>query len=72
MPTDTQSDAPPRAEVPPQAPPAPAPPAGDEQAALLFRQRMLDWPNPVEFVNNMYGCHPGDGGSDYFKEIYRP
>lgn len=39
--------------------------------ADLFKKRMLEWPNPVEFVNNMYGCHPGQEGSDYFSSIYR-
>lgn len=40
---------------------------------LKFKKRMLKWSNPVEYVNNMYGCHPGDdpdkGG--YFREIFR-
>ena len=41
----------------------------------LFKSRMLEFSNPVEFVNNMYGCHPGDGGRDgedggYFGAIY--
>ena len=35
-----------------------------------FKRRILSWSNPVEFVNNMYGCHPGDEGSDYFKNIF--
>ena len=35
----------------------------------LFKNRMLEYENPVEFVNNMYGCHP-DGGRDYFSSIY--
>ena len=25
-----------------------------------FKKRMLAWDNPVEYVNNMYGCHPID------------
>lgn len=35
-----------------------------------FRGRILAWPNPVEFVNNMYGSHPDDGGTEYFKTIF--
>ena len=35
-----------------------------------FRRRILAWPNPVEFVNNMYGSHPDDGGTEYFKAIF--
>ena len=35
-----------------------------------FKRRMLQWSNPVEFVNNMYGSHPDDGGTDYFKQIF--
>ncbi len=35
-----------------------------------FRRRMLEWPNPVEFVNNMYGCHPDDGGRKYFEKVF--
>jgi len=38
-------------------------------AAEEARRRMLEWPNPVEFVNNMYGCHPGEG-SDYFQAVF--
>jgi len=38
--------------------------------ALVFKRRMLEWPNPVEYVNNMYGCHPGDDNSDYFKTVF--
>lgn len=37
---------------------------------LEFKKRMLAWPNPVEFVNNMYGCHPDGGGNEYFKEVF--
>jgi hypothetical protein len=42
---------------------------GDAQHVLTYRNRMLAWPNPVEFVNNMYGCHPGDE-EDYFGNIF--
>jgi hypothetical protein len=56
-------------------PDSPAPAAktadgADHSDVLVFKRRMLEWPNPVEYVNNMYGCHPGDGNSDYFKEIF--
>ena len=37
---------------------------------LVFKRRMLEWLNPVEYVNNMYGCHPGDGNADYFKAVF--
>lgn len=35
-----------------------------------FKRRMLEWPNPVEFVNNMYGCHPDDDNTEYFKKVF--
>jgi hypothetical protein len=41
-----------------------------EDAVLTFKKRMLQWPNPVEYVNNMYGCHPDDRDVDYFKVIF--
>jgi hypothetical protein len=37
---------------------------------LKFKKRMLDWANPVEYVNNMYGCHPDDDDNEYFKVIF--
>jgi hypothetical protein len=37
---------------------------------LMFKKRMLQWPNPVEYVNNMYGCHPDDEDNEYFKVIF--
>lgn len=37
---------------------------------LKFMKRMLEWPNPVEFVNNMYGCHPDGDDNEYFKIIF--
>ncbi len=40
------------------------------EMAKRFKERILSYPNPVEFVNNMYGCHPGEGGTDYFRGIY--
>lgn len=39
--------------------------------AEVFRRRMLLWPNPVEYVNNMYGCHPGDKNTDYFQAVFK-
>ena len=36
----------------------------------LFKKRMLAYPNPVEYVNNMYGCHPGQDGQDYFEVVF--
>jgi hypothetical protein len=36
-----------------------------------FKRRMLAWANPVEFVNNMYGCHPDENGNEYFQEVFR-
>jgi len=38
---------------------------------LEFKKRMLAWGNPVEYVNNMYGCHPDDQNNDYFKSVFR-
>jgi len=35
-----------------------------------YKARMLSYANPVEFVNNMYGCHPDDEGRDYFQTIF--
>ena len=35
-----------------------------------FKRRMLEWPNPVEYVNNMYGCHPLDKNTEYFKVVF--
>lgn len=37
---------------------------------LEFKKRMLEWSNPVEYVNNMYGCHPGEGSTEYFKVVF--
>ena len=45
----------------------------DESVVQTFKRRMLDWPNPVEYVNNMYGCHPADNsGDDYFQVVFAP
>jgi hypothetical protein len=35
-----------------------------------FKKRMLEWANPVEFVNNMYGSHPDDRNQDYFRKVF--
>ncbi len=46
--------------------------SGAENAnALLFRRRMLQWPNPVEYVNNMYGSHPGEDDMEYFRTVFK-
>lgn len=38
----------------------------------IFKERMLMWNNPVEFVNNMYGCHPDtDEDREYFEFVYK-
>jgi hypothetical protein len=37
---------------------------------IIFKKRMLKWPNPVEYVNNMYGCHPDNNDNEYFKVIF--
>ena len=34
-------------------------------------EKMALYKNPVELVNNMYGCHPEGNGSDYFARIYK-
>jgi len=42
------------------------------EKAKVFRERLLEYRNPVEFVNNMYGCHPGEcNDKDYFGLIYQ-
>ncbi len=56
---------------------APATQDGDstghaQEDVLKFKKRMLAWGNPVEFVNNMYGCHPDGDGNEYFKKVFKP
>jgi len=34
-------------------------------------EKMALYKNPVALVNNMYGCHPDENGSDYFTLIYK-
>ena len=48
-----------------------APRPATEVEIREFKKRMLAWRNPVEFVNNMYGCHPGDEGQEYFRDVFR-
>lgn len=49
-------------------------PRGQESAStedvIRFKKRMLEWPNPVEYVNNMYGCHPDGIDNEYFKVVF--
>lgn len=40
------------------------------EEVLEFKKRMLEWPNPVEYVNNMYGCHTDDDDNEYFKVVF--
>jgi hypothetical protein len=40
-----------------------------EDQVNVFKERMLKWNNPVEFVNNMYGCHPDDD-KEYFNFVF--
>jgi hypothetical protein len=42
-----------------------------EKFVLEAKKRMLEWPNPVEYVNNMYGTHP-DGWlhRQYFLTVF--
>ena len=37
--------------------------------ALQYRERIAESSNPVEFVNDMYGCHP-EGNRDYFEAVF--
>lgn len=40
------------------------------EGVIKFKKRMLQWPNPVEYVNNMYGCHPDSDDSEYFEVVF--
>ena len=40
-----------------------------ESVVMRAKRRMLQWPNPVEYVNNMYGCHP-NGDREYFEAVF--
>ena len=42
----------------------------DKSKVEKFIKRMLIWPNPVEYVNNMYGCHPWEKEKEYFRVIF--
>jgi len=39
--------------------------------AKEFKKKLLEYQNPVEFVNNMYGCHPDEAGGNYFQAVYQ-
>jgi len=41
-----------------------------EEVVLEIKKRMLEWSNPVEYVNNMYGTHPGRGDMEYFRKVF--
>jgi len=43
----------------------------NESVVTRFKKRMLEWPNPVEYVNNMYGCHPEGEHMEYFKKVFK-
>ncbi len=38
------------------------------------RRRMLQWKNPVEYINNLYGAHPDENenedGDEYFDFVF--
>lgn len=36
-----------------------------------YKKRMLLWDSPVEYVNNMYGCHPNSDKMEYFEEVFK-
>lgn len=40
-------------------------------SALIYKKRMLQWKNPVEYVNNMYGAHPNDSHMKYFFKVFK-
>lgn len=37
----------------------------------VYKKRMLLWDSPVEYVNNMYGCHPNEFKLEYFDKVYK-
>jgi len=37
---------------------------------IVFKKKMLVWNSPVEYVNNMYGCHPDEMRKEYFDVVY--
>ena len=41
------------------------------EMAQAFKNKLLEYQNPVEFVNNMYGCHPDEVGGNYFQTVYQ-
>lgn len=44
---------------------------GFQNKVLLYKSRMLVWDSPVEYVNNMYGCHPDIKNEDYFDIVFK-
>lgn len=38
--------------------------------AREYKEKIANHSNPVEFVNNMYGCHPDESGVPYFSAIF--
>ena len=38
--------------------------------AISYKGKIANHSNPVEFVNNMYGCHPNESGVPYFNAIF--
>jgi len=46
-------------------------PQGKLEMAQAFKKKLLEYQNPVEFVNNMYGCHPDEVGGNYFQTVYQ-
>lgn len=44
---------------------------GNLENVIEYKKRMLEWHNPVEYVNNMYGSHPDNDPHDkYFDVIF--
>ena len=43
---------------------------GQPDKVQIYKRRMLVWDSPVEYVNNMYGCHPNEAKMEYFDTIY--
>ena len=41
------------------------------EMAQAFKKKLLEYKNPVEFVNNMYGCHPDEASGNYFQAVYQ-
>ena len=41
-----------------------------DDKVLKYKLRILIWDSPVEYINNMYGCHPNIKNEDYFTKIF--